>query len=34
MVPAINPATVNPSQNNTMMENDIMAFTVTSLPSL
>jgi hypothetical protein len=34
MAPAINAATVNPSQSNTKMENGIMAFTVTSFPSL
>ena len=34
MAPAINAATVNPSQNSTKMENGIMAFTVTSFPSL
>src|SRR4029077_2481214 len=34
MVPAIYANTVNPIQNNAMMENGIMAFTVTSLPAL
>jgi hypothetical protein len=34
MVPAIYANTVNPIQNNAMMENGIMAFTVTSFPSL
>lgn len=34
MPPAIAAATVNPSQSNTMMENGIMAFTVTSFPFL
>jgi hypothetical protein len=34
MPPAIAAATVNPSQNNAMMENGIMAFTVTFFPSL
>jgi hypothetical protein len=34
MLPAIAAATVNPSQINTKMENGIMAFTVTSFPSL
>ena len=34
MVPATNAATVNPSQSNAKMENGIMAFTVTSFPSL
>jgi hypothetical protein len=34
MVPAINAATVNPSQSTAKMENGIMAFTVTSFPSL
>ena len=32
MVPAIYANTVNPIQNNAMMENGIMAFTVTSFP--
>jgi len=31
MVPAIYASTVNPIQNNAMMENGIMAFTVTFL---
>jgi|HubBroStandDraft_3_1064219.scaffolds.fasta_scaffold429906_1 hypothetical protein len=34
MTPAIAAATVSPSQINTMMENGIMGFTVTSFPSL
>ena len=34
MVPTIYANTVNPIQNNAMMENGIMAFTVTSFPSL
>jgi hypothetical protein len=36
MIAAIAAATVNPSQINTMMENDIMGFTftATSFPSL
>jgi hypothetical protein len=34
MPPAIAAATVNPSQINAMTENDIMAFTMTSFPSL
>ena len=34
MVPAIYANTVNPIQNNAMMENGIMAFTVTSFPAL
>jgi hypothetical protein len=34
MAPAIAAATVNTSQINTKMENGIMAFTVTSFPSL
>ena len=33
MPPAIAAATVNTSQINAMMENGIMAFTVTSFPS-
>jgi hypothetical protein len=34
MAPAIAATTVNPSQINAKMENGIMAFTVTSFPSL
>jgi hypothetical protein len=34
MVPAIYANTVNPIQNNAMMENGIMAFTVNSFPAL
>jgi hypothetical protein len=34
MAPAIYASTVPPIQNNAMMENGIMAFTVTSFPSL
>jgi hypothetical protein len=34
MPPAIAAATVSPSQINAMIENGIMAFTVTSFPSL
>ena len=34
MIPTIYANTVNPIQNNAIMENGIMAFTVTSLPAL